>query len=54
MLQKANEELGATVIIATHDPAIVNTMKRRVVALRRGKIFRDIPEGAYPDDLERD
>jgi len=54
LLLKANEELGATVLVASHDPAIVNTMKRRVVALRRGKIFRDIREGAYPDDLERD
>jgi cell division transport system ATP-binding protein len=54
LLRKANDELGATVLVATHDPAIVNTTKRRVVALQRGRIFRDIPEGGYPDDLERD
>ncbi len=45
---------GATVLAATHDPAIVNAMRRRVVALRSGRIFLDTPKGRYPDDLGRD
>jgi len=53
LLAKANEA-GATVLVATHDPAIVNSMRRRVIALRQGRIYRDTPEGGYPDDLERD
>jgi len=53
LLAKANGG-GATVLVATHDPAIVNSMRRRVIALRQGRIFRDTPEGGYPDDLERD
>jgi len=53
LLAKANEE-GTTVLVATHDPAIVNFMRRRVIALHRGRVVRDAPEGSYPDDLGRD
>ena len=53
LLAKANSE-GATVLVATHDPAIVNTMQRRVIALKQGRIFRDVREGGYPDELERE
>ena len=53
LLTKANEE-GATVLVASHDPAIVNAKRTRVIAMRQGRIFRDTPEGGYPDDLERD
>jgi cell division transport system ATP-binding protein len=45
---------GATVLVATHDPAIVNAKRTRVIAMRRGRILRDLPEGGYPDDLEHD
>jgi len=41
----------ATVIVATHDPAIVNALRRRVVALREGRVVSDIAEGTYPADL---
>jgi cell division transport system ATP-binding protein len=53
LLAKANGG-GATVLVATHDPAIVNSVRRRVIALRQGRVFRDTPEGVYPDDLEHD
>ncbi len=45
---------GATVLVATHDPTIVNAMRRRVIALRRGRIVHDRPESVYPDDLAHD
>jgi cell division transport system ATP-binding protein len=45
---------GTTVMVATHDPAIVNSARRRVVALYQGRIVSDTPEGRYPDDLARD
>ncbi len=46
LLRKIND-LGTTVIMATHDAAIVNTLKRRVVELDSGKIVRDQKEGEY-------
>ena len=42
---------GTTVMVATHDPAIVNALRRRVVALREGHVVSDVPAGTYPADL---
>lgn len=53
LLAEVNQQ-GATIIVATHDPAVVNAMQRRVIALREGRIVSDTPEGSYPDDLGRD
>jgi len=36
-----------TIIMATHDESIVNTMKKRVIAFRDGSIVSDIKEGTY-------
>jgi len=38
---------GTTVVMATHDHAIVDAMRRRVIALERGKVVRDQSRGAY-------
>jgi cell division transport system ATP-binding protein len=38
---------GTTIVMATHDHAIVDAMKRRVVALDRGKVTRDQQSGRY-------
>lgn len=38
---------GTTVIMATHDRAIVDRMSRRVVQLHRGRLVRDEPAGLY-------
>ena len=38
---------GATVVVATHDKAAVDRLGRRVVAVERGAIVRDEPQGAY-------
>lgn len=46
LLLKINE-LGTTVILATHDRDIVNTLERRVVTLEHGKIIRDDEKGRY-------
>jgi len=38
---------GTTVIMATHDHAIVDAMRRRVVQLERGRVVRDQSRGVY-------
>jgi cell division transport system ATP-binding protein len=38
---------GTTVVMATHDHAIVDAMRRRVVQLERGRIVRDQLGGLY-------
>jgi cell division transport system ATP-binding protein len=38
---------GTTIVMATHDHAIVDAMQRRVVALDRGKVVRDQATGRY-------
>lgn len=40
-------ELGTTVILATHDREIVNALGRRVISLDRGRIIRDEEKGRY-------
>lgn len=40
---------GTTVVMATHNVEIVNALKRRVVAIKNGKIVRDKKEGRYDD-----
>jgi cell division transport system ATP-binding protein len=47
LLLKINE-LGTTVILATHDTNIVNTIGRRVVSMDKGKIVKDqLENGRY-------
>jgi cell division transport system ATP-binding protein len=38
---------GTTVVMATHDHAIVDAMRRRVVELERGRLVRDQIKGVY-------
>src|ERR671914_2510791 len=38
---------GTTVVMATHDRGIVDTMRRRVIELDRGTIVRDQTRGVY-------
>lgn len=46
LLDRINRE-GTTVIMATHDRAIVNQLRKRVVELIDGKIVRDQEVGEY-------
>jgi cell division transport system ATP-binding protein len=38
---------GTTVVMATHDREMVDRMRRRVVALERGRLVRDERRGGY-------
>jgi cell division transport system ATP-binding protein len=46
LLLKINE-LGTTIILATHNKEIINSLKRRVISLENGEILRDEEEGKY-------
>lgn len=46
LLEKLHKQ-GKTVIIATHDENIVNTLKKRVIAFKDGRIFSDTEAGNY-------
>jgi cell division transport system ATP-binding protein len=46
LLDRINKT-GTTVVMATHDRGIVDTMKRRVIELSEGTIVRDQARGEY-------
>jgi cell division transport system ATP-binding protein len=46
LLDRINR-IGTTVIMATHDNAIVDAMRRRVVELEEGRVVRDQARGVY-------
>jgi cell division transport system ATP-binding protein len=55
LLERINLK-GTTVLVATHDSAVVDRMKRRVVAFEHGRIIRDQIRGTYrrlpPEDQQ--
>ena len=46
LLDRINR-IGTTVVMATHDNAIVDAMRRRVIELDNGKVIRDQTRGVY-------
>jgi len=40
-------QLGVTVLVATHDSDVVTTLRRRVIALEGGRLIRDEARGTY-------
>lgn len=46
LLLKINE-MGTTVILATHDREIINTLQRRVITIDKGCLVRDEEKGRY-------
>ena len=54
LLQKINN-YGTTILVTTHDPNIVNLLKKRVITMRDGKIISDQKEhGIYRLDTDND
>ena len=49
LLEEINSK-GTTVVVVTHNKEIVNTMKRRVIKLKKGVVVSDVEKGGYIDD----
>jgi len=49
LLSEVNNR-GTTVLVATHEKNIVDTMKKRVVALNKGALVRDQEKGLYGNE----
>ncbi len=56
LLTKINRERGTTIVMATHDGAFVDELKRRVVRLKDGRVISDKNPGVYAeiDEATRD
>lgn len=51
VLERINRERGTTVIMATHDHHLVDTLQRRVIRLRDRQVISDEEHGIYhPED----
>ena len=46
LLVKINE-MGTTVILATHDKQVINSLQKRVITLDKGKLIRDEEKGRF-------
>lgn len=46
LFERINER-GTTIVMATHNKDIVNTLRRRVIAIENGRIVRDEQRGDY-------
>jgi cell division transport system ATP-binding protein len=46
ILKKIND-LGTTIILTTHNPAIVDKLKKRVITLEKGRVKKDEQNGGY-------
>lgn len=50
-LQDINKR-GITVVMATHEREIVNTLRKRVIEISNGCIAKDVHGGGYDDEME--
>ncbi|MDE2213001.1 MAG: cell division ATP-binding protein FtsE [Patescibacteria group bacterium] len=46
ILKKIND-LGTTVMLTTHNKGVIDSLKKRVITMDRGKVIRDDKEGKY-------
>ncbi len=47
VIKNINDEMGTTVIVVTHDSAIVNSLRKRVIVIENGTVVRDYLKGSY-------
>jgi cell division transport system ATP-binding protein len=46
ILKKIND-LGTTIVLTTHNKGVIDSLKKRVITMDRGKVVRDDREGKY-------
>ncbi len=51
LLSSINESVGTTVLMVTHDKEIVDKMKKHVVAIKDGHLFKDYKKGEYVNEI---
>lgn len=49
LLEEINQR-GTTVVVATHEKNLVDSMKKRVIVIERGDIRSDVQKGSYLDE----
>ncbi len=52
LLEEINKS-GTTVIMATHNHTIVDTMKKRVITIDNGRVASDVKKGVYENPVEK-
>ena len=50
ILEKINKEYDTTVLMVTHDLDIVRALKKRVIALKEGRIIKDYKAGEFVNE----
>ena len=50
VLDDINKSLGTTIIVVTHDKAIVNKMKKQVITLKEGRLVNNKEKGTYDNE----
>ena len=53
VIEDINKDLGTTIIMVTHDEAIVNRLKKRVVIIDKGRIAKDTERGGYKREISK-
>ena len=50
VIESINNDLGTTIVMATHDKDIVNKMKKRVIIIEKGLVSNDVMKGKYKNE----
>ena len=51
VLDEINKTMGTTIIVVTHDKAIVNKMKKQVITLKEGRLINNKEKGTYDNEV---
>ena len=51
VLDDINKTWGTTIIVVTHDKAIVNKMKKQVITLKEGRLVNNKEKGTYDNEV---
>ena len=47
ILEQVNQQKGITIVVSTHDHAMVDYFRKRVITLEHGQIIKDVQAGTY-------